>query len=342
MHLTADMDITEELNPRGLAHVASNQERYPCLLVLRGSQTGRICRVESSQFRIGRDPKNDIILEDDGISRHHATIVVDGWGKARVVDKDSTNGTFCNGRRVDSQQLEAGDKIQLGSNTVLRFDWQDKQDAFFFDQQYHAVVRDDLTGCFNRRHFLELLNIEFRFARRHGGPLALLSFDLDHFKSINDTYGHAAGDAALQHVVSRVSETIRGSDSLARYGGDEFYVLMRETGVCAARDVAERLRYAVERTPFVWDGKRVPLQISIGASVLHEGKENDSVTPFLEQADAALYRAKKEGRNRVALSGPERRSEFHCGQNAADPQQRAWVSTADFVTARHPRRTQKV
>ena len=168
------------------------------------------------------------------------------------------------------------------------------------------VATDPLTGLFNRRHFNARAEEAFRRATRLGEHLAMLILDVDHFKTVNDTWGHATGDIVLKSLAGTLMEARRSIDVLSRYGGEEFSVLLPGTDAAGAVEVAERLRMAVKDMKFLSDtGQPIPMSISIGATELAVGDKEFSV--LLSRADAALYRAKAKGRDRVelaALSGP--------------------------------------
>ncbi|TSE30900.1 Response regulator PleD [Tepidimonas thermarum] len=160
------------------------------------------------------------------------------------------------------------------------------------------VITDALTGIANRRRLLELLDDELRRMRRQGRPLTVLSLDLDHFKQVNDTHGHATGDAVLQHVVRTVQQHLRATDHFGRMGGEEFVVLLPDTGADAAQKVAWKLREAVARTPLQTpDGLVVPVTISVGGVTSTD--PSATAASVLAQADAALYAAKAAGRDCV-------------------------------------------
>jgi diguanylate cyclase (GGDEF)-like protein/PAS domain S-box-containing protein len=159
---------------------------------------------------------------------------------------------------------------------------------------------DPLISMFNRRHFFDLARREIERSRRSGKPLSIILFDLDHFKKINDTYGHPAGDEVLQHVAEHCQAALRFEDILARYGGEEFIVLLPETGLEPAEVVAERLRQVVETAPFTVCGQNVTITISLGVAGLPPGKET-TIEELLSLADSALYISKQSGRNRVSV-----------------------------------------
>ncbi len=166
--------------------------------------------------------------------------------------------------------------------------------------QLLALSRTDpLTGCANRRHFLERLDIELQRQRRQSQPLSLLSLDLDHFKHVNDTHGHAAGDAVLRTVVQCLQGRLRSVDLLGRVGGEEFAVLLPATPATAAHDLADILRQRVAETLTELDGKALQITVSIGGVSLDDPHRDVSAAECLARADAALYQAKADGRNRV-------------------------------------------
>jgi diguanylate cyclase (GGDEF)-like protein len=160
---------------------------------------------------------------------------------------------------------------------------------------------DPLTGCANRRHFLARLDSELGRAGRYGHECGLLAIDIDLFKQVNDRHGHAAGDVALRHVVKVANKQLRGEDELGRIGGEEFAVLLPETGRASAIVVAERIRHAIETTPSRFNGLQIPLTASFGVACWKSPSE--SAEALLQRADSALYAAKKNGRNRLVVCG---------------------------------------
>jgi diguanylate cyclase (GGDEF)-like protein len=166
------------------------------------------------------------------------------------------------------------------------------------EQQRQLAVRDGLTGLYNRRAFNELLSASIANEdRRPGGSLGLVLLDLDHFKKLNDTYGHLAGDAALRSVARLLGQHLRKGDQAARYGGEEFVVILPGSDEERAQGAAERLRAALQKHRFVFEGARIPLTASLGVAVWPaDGKEPEAL---LGAADRALYAAKQGGRNRV-------------------------------------------
>jgi diguanylate cyclase (GGDEF)-like protein len=166
---------------------------------------------------------------------------------------------------------------------------------------FESASRDALTQVYNKRYFLERLHSEFAFARRHGVPLSLIIFDIDHFKQVNDTHGHLAGDYVLAELAKVVSPAIRSEDTFARYGGEEFVIMSRSTDPPSAAVVSERVREAVEAHDFVYEGVPIPVTISAGlAATPHP--EVQSPEDLVARADRALYEAKRGGRNQVVIA----------------------------------------
>jgi two-component system, cell cycle response regulator len=267
------------------------------LLVISGPSFGEMYKLKGDRQVLGRGERTDIRVLDDGVSREHAAVERDG-GKVVLVDLGSTNGTFCNGNRVARQDLTDGDKISIGATTILKFTYQDQVDERYQKQLFESALRDGLTSTFNRRYFIDRLHTELRFAVRHHKMLALLFVDIDHFKKINDTYGHLGGDGVLAEVARVMTATVRAEDVLARYGGEEFAVICREIEGEGARVLGERMRSAIEQHRFEYDGKVIPVTVSVGAAV--ESKAGDAQA-LIAAADAAMYEAKRAGRNRVCL-----------------------------------------
>ncbi len=269
----------------------------PYLMVISGPSFGEMYRIRADRTILGRGEKADIRVVDDGISRAHTAVEREG-GKLVLVDLGSTNGTFCNGNRVSRHELTDGDKISIGTATILKFTYQDQADERYQKQLFESALRDGLTATFNRRYFVDRLHTEMRFAVRHSKSLGLLFVDIDHFKKINDTYGHQAGDAVLAGVAREMLTTIRTEDVLARYGGEEFAIICREVELEGVKALAERLRAAVERTKYEHGGHVIPVTISIGAAV---DRRITDPQALIAAADAAMYEAKRSGRNRVSV-----------------------------------------
>jgi diguanylate cyclase (GGDEF)-like protein len=163
-------------------------------------------------------------------------------------------------------------------------------------------LRDSLTGCFNRAHALEQLDLEIRRARRTGRPLSLLIFDIDHFKSVNDHHGHLAGDQILAAVGRLLNRVLRVTDIKCRYGGDEFLIILPDTPLLGARPVTEALLKEIADLRFEFEGEGVTIGASAG---LAAATQEFGAVELLARADEALYRAKRAGRNQLATSGPE-------------------------------------
>ncbi|OXI77806.1 GGDEF domain-containing protein [Burkholderia sp. AU33423] len=162
----------------------------------------------------------------------------------------------------------------------------------------HLAATDPLTGATNRRQFIESVQAEINRAKRHGAPFSLLALDLDHFKAINDSYGHQAGDQVLQRFVDKCADAIRPYDGVARMGGEEFMVLLPQAALDTARSIGERIRAAIADAPFeAGVGEPVKVTVSVGASEF--GRDGETIDAILRKADERLYRAKHQGRNRV-------------------------------------------
>jgi diguanylate cyclase (GGDEF)-like protein/PAS domain S-box-containing protein len=168
-------------------------------------------------------------------------------------------------------------------------------------------ITDELTGLYNRRYLMRMLESEYRRALRHNRNLALLMLDIDHFKRVNDHFGHLCGDLVLQDIGRVVREHVRSVDLVARYGGEEITIILIEAEISAALEVAEKVRREVETHAFVCDGKSLKVTVSIGASA-HPGENIRSWKQLLNTADQAMYRAKQAGRNRVVAYSVEKKN----------------------------------
>jgi len=219
-------------------------------------------------------------------------------GKYTVSDLGSTNGTFVRGRSIQLVALGSGDRVQIGPNVVLRFAITDETEESLLRRLYESSTRDALTGALNRRYFLERLATEAAYAERNRTSLAVLMIDVDHFKAINDRWGHLVGDQVLRALSTTLSRNIRKEDVFARYGGEEFAVLSRAAQPVDGDRLAERLRGIVDALRVPTANAILPVTVSIGVAHLHECK-GAAELDLVALADGRLYRAKAAGRNRV-------------------------------------------
>lgn len=279
---------------------SSEKQARPTLTVLTGLDAGMAVALEPGRYTLGRSPSATVTLDDDSVSRRHCCIDVPRLGAPSIADMGSTNGTCVNGERVPpaGTTLQEGDKIALSASVVLKFGWKDDLEEAVQRRLYHSAVRDALTGTYNKRYFTDRLATEFTWACRNARPLACLVFDLDHFKRINDTWGHAAGDAVLRGVAGMVQRLVRTEDVLCRFGGEEFVLLMRETTPRVAAEVAERVRRQVASAPITWNGQDIPVTLSAGLATSEEPGLETGQDLFV-LSDGRLYEAKAGGRNRV-------------------------------------------
>jgi diguanylate cyclase (GGDEF)-like protein len=174
------------------------------------------------------------------------------------------------------------------------------KNAELFNEAHENSVRDVLTGCFNRRHAMEVLDAELRRARRARGTFSVVMFDLDRFKAINDRFGHLCGDAVLAQVGHRMNAVLRSSDIKCRYGGEEFLLLLPDTPQPGACRVAEMLRHDLEQHPLHWNDQTIVITASFG--ITESQAAEDDPAAIIGRADAALYQAKQAGRNRLEVS----------------------------------------
>ena len=249
---------------------------------------------------IGRRDDVDVPLHDEGISPRHAALVRCG-DRLLLKDLESASGTYRNGARVwDPTFLEDGDTITVGATTILKFTYQSDLDDWLNRDLYDCATRDALTGLYNRRHLDERVTAEVMFASRHGAPLALTMMDVDHFRSVNDERGYQAGDRTLQEIGRRLLQAAREEDLIARYDGEAFAVLCRDTDEAEAVTLAERLRSLIADELLVDGGPPLRLTASAGIAVTPRsgtmGEEQ-----LLGAVDWALHEAKRSGRDRIVI-----------------------------------------
>jgi two-component system cell cycle response regulator len=273
-----------------------NRQAY--LIVISGASVGKMFKLGDKAV-IGRSPECDICLPDEGVSRQHARLEKDQLGMVTIEDLNSTNGTYFNGVRINRHQLRDGDKIQIGSTTILKFSYQDSLDEAIMKNLYESATKDGLTGIFNKKYFMEQIEKDFAYALRHNEVNSMIMFDIDHFKQINDTYGHQAGDYVLRDLARQIRSNLRAEDLFARVGGEEFCIVLRQVDEKRAYVLAERLRRLVEKHKFIWQGTRIRVTISLGVATLFRGNFRNP-GEMIAEADKFLYIAKNSGRNRTA------------------------------------------
>lgn len=277
-------------------------DKSPALLILRGKMTGTFFDLNAEELVAGRSQECDIWIEDNTISRKHFKIKMikkNGETEFYVQDLGSTNGTFVNSTRVEYAKLTNGDKIQISKDTIIQFDWFDRDQRLSNERLYEMGTKDPVTESYNKSFFLQRISDEFSFAQRQNSPLSILIFDIDFFKVINDTYGHLAGDKALQVISIEVQKMIRSEDIFCRYGGEEFVIIMRNTNCQAAVNLAERIRLKIESVRIPYEDKEIKCTISLGVSTL-ENKNFRDYPALIAEADKFLYQSKGNGRNRVS------------------------------------------
>lgn len=283
----------DDLAPNGVA----------TLVGLRGPARGTTLAFEEEVVVIGRGEACQIVLDADNVSRRHAELA-DGPFGALVNDLGSTNGTYVNGVRVfGPTPLAEGDLVRVG-HSVMKFTRAAEVEREYHEEMFRQVNVDGLTQLYNRRYIDDVLAREVARSQRHRRALSVLLFDIDHFKRVNDTHGHAAGDDVLTAVAKRASDTVRREDVVGRYGGEEFIVVAPETPVERAWILGERIRTEIACQPFLTECTRLAVTVSVGVAGLSEGCADADidalVADLVGRADSRLYDAKRGGRNRVA------------------------------------------
>ncbi|TWI03532.1 diguanylate cyclase (GGDEF)-like protein [Luteimonas cucumeris] len=288
-------DTTQRTLPSG--GPLRSPPRTACVVVIHGEGLGRRADIGHRPVLVGRSQEADLHIAHRSVSREHCRIWRDG-DEYRVHDLRATNTTRVNDQIISEATLTDGDHIAIGES-ILKFISHTSVEARYHEEIYQLATHDALTELYNRRHFSELIEREIARALRHQRPLALCIIDVDLFKPVNDRYGHATGDGVLQQIALLIHRHVRNDDIAARIGGEEFAVLLPECDNYAAGSFAERLREAIAATRFAPGGEPRQITVSIGIAALSEGCGTRS--RLMAAADAALYRAKSQGRNRVCL-----------------------------------------
>ncbi len=266
-----------------------------CLVVIHGENLGHRLELADAAVVIGRSPDAELQINHRSISRQHCRI----WREAngyRIRDLDSTNKTFLNEQPILEAELRDGDHIGVG-DSILKFMEQGSVEARYHEELYQLATSDPLTGLYNRRQFQELMEKEILRATRHLRALCLALVDIDHFKPINDRYGHPAGDGVIRGIAQLLRHNARADQLVARIGGEEFALVYAEQDLTEAAASTERLRRAIEASPFDLGGTPATVTVSIGLAQWRRGMS--SLSDLMRAADQQLYRAKQAGRNRI-------------------------------------------
>jgi two-component system, cell cycle response regulator len=274
-----------------------------CLVVVRGAGTGNKFLLHKDEMSIGRADDVDVRLARAGVSRRHAVVRRGGEQRFVLADLDSTNGTYVNSSRITEATLKDQDLIGIGDSR-LKFIAADSPEQPYYEELYCQAQMDKALQIYNKHYFLSRMDEELRRHQRGSTPLSLILLDVDHFKRLNDTYGHLAGDAALVHLAEVIKQHLRETDVLCRYGGEEFGIIMPQTDQQQALGVAERIRAAVAAAPVNHASTTIGMTISLGISGDSYLAESYTREVLINQADKALYQAKNQGRNRVVLFNP--------------------------------------
>lgn len=300
--MSDDKTIIAE-NPT-LTLLSQVKRKNACLVQYSGAKLGKRYPLMDAANVVGRSPTVQMIINEASVSRQHARFLLVG-DHVMLEDMGSSNGTFINDARVQSSvQLKDGDIIRLGT-VLLKFFAHDNVDSVMHDKIYRMATIDAGTQIFNKQYLLDALESEFKFSKAYGRELSIIYYDLDHFKAVNDAYGHNAGDFILKESSSLVKSSLRKDDILGRFGGEEFVIILPNTDSKTAWELAERIRMKHESHPFVFEfeergsKKNAKHRQTISMGVAQLKANIPSPQDFLETADKKLYNSKQTGRNRV-------------------------------------------
>jgi diguanylate cyclase (GGDEF)-like protein len=284
-------------------------QRRPALVSLRGELLAVPIPLDRNEVTLGRALEADVRINDSRASRLHARISVERNAdndSVRCVIRDlaSTNGTLINGQVLSEAILNEGDKISIGDQ-LFRFDMLDEIDREFQQQIHRLISHDELTGLLTSKSFFSELRREAAQAELKSQPFCVLMMDVDHFKEVNDTYGHLVGSQTLEEIGSVIKNALRTGDVAARFGGEEFAAFLLDADYAQGLVAAERVRSAVEKQEFqsarrdvLAPAKKLRVTISIGVAAFPDDAKDP--IELVELADSALYRAKRGGRNRIS------------------------------------------
>ena len=301
-----DEDKTSILTSDTLrVHLESANKTPPTLVLLVGpaSSIGKQWSLEDKTSVIGRLDKNTVFVKDRSISKSHAQIIVQE-DSAYITDLNSTNKTMVNNKVVlfgheNRVQLRNNDQIKLG-NVIFKFLEKGNIEAISHKKTFDRTQVDSLTGAYNKGALMQFAPEAIKRSDMLNIPLSMIIFDIDFFKKVNDTYGHAAGDYVIKNLASLIKDQlIRSEDFFSRFGGEEFVLVLSATPLKVAADVAERIRQSIESFVFDFEGTKMPITVSLGVSCRQA--KGASWDTLFEKADQALYHSKENGRNKVSV-----------------------------------------
>ena len=272
-----------------------------CLLVIYGGDLGKRVVLDGTAIEIGRSVKCDVTIDQESVSRRHARIAFEA-GRYRITDLGSTNGSYVNDELSGDRALKDGDQIKIG-RTILKFMTGDNIETAYHEEIYRLMTFDGLTQIHNKRHFHDTLDREVSRSARYERPMSLVVFDIDHFKRVNDTHGHLAGDALLRQLAALMRARMRREDLFARVGGEEFAVLLPEIDLAGAAQFADKIRKVAEAATFHFEDVSIGITLSLGCAELRVAYKTGE--DLYRAADSALYQAKQTGRNKVVTDPPE-------------------------------------
>jgi two-component system, cell cycle response regulator len=301
-----ETDSPTQVGPDAKASSFANADRRPVLVALAGELLATPIPLEQTEVTLGRALEAHVRVNDAKASRLHAAITTEndpdsGETVFKIRDLNSTNGTLVNGRTITEATLRHGDKILIGAQ-LFRFELLDEIDRAFQQQIQRLLGHDELTGLLTSKSFFTELRREAARAEQTSQPFCVLMMDLDHFKTVNDNYGHLVGNRTLQDIGVIIKAALRSGDVAARFGGEEFAAFLLDADYLQGLVAAERVRRGIEQSVFSASTEgatpapeRFRLTVSIGVACFPD----DARDPIrlVELADSALYRAKRNGRN---------------------------------------------
>lgn len=279
------------------------EQTPPSLVVLMGpaGYVGKQWALTKPEYVVGRNPDSSIFVDDKSVSRSHAKLMIVG-SEVTIQDLGSSNKTSINGAMLNPmspQKLQNNDQLKCGS-VIFKFLERGNLEAFTNKALSEKAEKDGLTGAYNKGALLERGPEVMKRAELLKEELSVIVFDIDFFKKINDGYGHPGGDyvlKALCHIVA--SKLIRSHDYFARYGGEEFVLILSGAPQKNALEIAERVRTTIQNAEFTFEGKKIPVTVSLGVATRKDETDWDAL---FNRADTALYQSKQSGRNRVTLA----------------------------------------
>lgn len=296
--------ITSDLPPLAKQMLlAESKSKTACLLILDGSDAGNLIALGSRPLILGRSPDCDVVLRDEGVSRHHAKVKLENNNRLSIIDLKSSNGTYVRGEKIEQAVLEVGDKVLFGRHTLVRFILEDALDRVYQQDGTQRTTRDSLTGIFSYQYMEERIASELSYAKRHLTPLTVVMFRVDKLPSITRELGPETRDQLFVLLSQAVADVIRTEDIFGRSRNDGFAIIANGVGEKGGAILGDKVRTQLANRPVTASSRNEEFQVtvSVGGVTVEPATDVDHIK-VLAMAEHNLRQAQRRGLSQVMMS----------------------------------------